>query len=150
MKRKWIVFLLRIVIGAIFVYAGILKIKEPQSFADSIATFRLLPKELVAIFALTLPPFEIVTGTLLILGRYQRAAALGILLMTSLFAIALIQGMARGLEIDCGCFGGGTPSTWKTSLSLGRDLVLIVCTAFVYLFLARQNSVKSEESLEKN
>lgn len=143
MKHKWILFLLRIVIGAIFIYAGFLKIGEPQAFADSIATFRLLPKELIAIVALTLPPFEIITGSFLILGRYQRVGALSILLMTAIFALALIQGTIRGLEIDCGCFGGGTPSLWKTSLSLGRDLVLMVCAGFVYFCLTKQTSGKT-------
>lgn len=148
MKRKWILFFLRMVIGAIFIYAGFLKIREPQAFADSIATFRLLPKELIAIVALTLPPFEIITGSL-ILGRYQRVGALGILLMTVVFAIALIQGIVRGLEIDCGCFGGGAPSLWKTSLSLGRDLILMGCAGFAYFCLTKQASSKTGESLEK-
>ena len=115
---------LRWLVGGIFLYAGILKIGNPQAFADSVATFQLLPSFLIPSLALGLPLFEITCGLLMILGWGRRPAALGILVLAGVFALALLQALLRGLEVDCGCFGGGAPSEGKTWLALGRDVVL--------------------------
>lgn len=132
MFHRGILLILRVVIGGIFIYAGISKIQDSQAFADSIATFELLSPALIDLFALGLPVLEIMLGLLLIIGWWRRSAILGILLLATLFTIALAQGLARGLHIDCGCFGGGAPSAVKTSISLGRDVLLILVAAWMY------------------
>ena len=46
MKRpryRWFVLAVRVIVGAVFIYAGALKIGDPLQFADNIASFRLLP-----------------------------------------------------------------------------------------------------------
>jgi len=124
--------IIRCLIGGLFIYAGAIKIGNPQSFADSIETFKLLPAYLIGIVALGLPPFEVIMGTLLIVGRYKRVAALAILFLSVIFAIAILQGLIRGLPIDCGCLGGGAPSEAKAWISLFRDLLLILASWFLY------------------
>lgn len=127
-----ILFLLRLVVGGLFVYAGLAKIREHQVFADSIASFQMLPKEMINLLAIGLPPFEIIVGLLLVVGWQRRAAAFSILVLTTVFALALCQALVRGLEVDCGCFGSGKPSTWKTWASLGRDILLLAGTWWIY------------------
>lgn len=144
LSNKWLVLSLRIAIGAIFVYAGVLKIGTPESFADSIATFQLLPDFAVNLVALGLPPFEILAGLMMITGIRHRSANLAILLLTVAFIVGLMQGLARGLEIDCGCFGSGKPSPLKTWLSLGRDLLLLAAALLTY----RANFKKTRPSIE--
>lgn len=132
LASPWPLRVLRWAIGAVFVYAGTLKLLAPQDFADSIAGFRLLSPLSINVLALSLPPFEILVGTLLLLGWRTRAASLAVLLMTTIFALALASALLRGLSVDCGCFGGGTASRWRTSLSLGRDLLLFGTAAVLY------------------
>jgi uncharacterized membrane protein YphA (DoxX/SURF4 family) len=114
---------LRLILGGCFLYAGILKIQSPQAFADSIASFQLLPNPFINLLAITLPVFEVIVGLMLITSYECGLAALSVLIVTSVFAVAMISALARGLHVDCGCFGTGEPSAFKTWLSLGRDLL---------------------------
>jgi putative oxidoreductase len=123
---------LNLILGGLFLYAGILKAQNPQAFSDNIFSFQILPNALVNGLALGLPPFEIITGGMLIVGWQRRTAALGLLVLTCIFTFALSQALARGLKVDCGCFGSGTPSAVKNWLSLGRDILLIAMGAWLY------------------
>jgi len=78
--------------------------------ADSIASFRLMPDVAIPALAVGLPVLEIVTGGMLIGGWLPRAAAFNAMALCSVFALALVSALARGLEVDCGCFGPGEPS----------------------------------------
>jgi uncharacterized membrane protein YphA (DoxX/SURF4 family) len=124
---------LRLMVGGVFVYAGINKITEPLSFADSIATYQLVPRWSVNFIALGLPLAEVIVGSLLILGWRQRLAAFCLLVFTLIFCLALAQGITRGLEIDCGCFGGGESSIKRTLTALGRDMLLLLATGWIYV-----------------
>jgi uncharacterized membrane protein YphA (DoxX/SURF4 family) len=156
--NKWFLLVVRIAIGAVFIYAGISKFLSPQQFADSIASFQLLPDILINLLALGLPPTEILAGLMMISGWHWRSANLAILGLTLIFAVALAQGLARGLQVDCGCFGSGKPSTFKTWASLGRDMILIVAASWTYfefrirasVKIQRHTSSKPETSLSCN
>lgn len=136
MKRlivnKWVLLALRLILGGIFIFAGAIKIAAPQSFADSIASFQILSHGLIPPMALGLPVFEVLVGSMLIIAWQKRAAAFSALFLTAIFGIALFSALARGLQVDCGCFGGGTASVWKTWVSLGRDSLLGVAAFIAY------------------
>lgn len=132
MNNRWLQIGLRWLLGGIFIYAGVLKILSPPPFADSIATFRLLPAPLINLLALGLPVFEVAVGGLLVVGRYVRAAALGVLVMTGVFAFALASALARGLPVDCGCFGSKAASAGQAWVSLRRDLLLGAAAWLLY------------------
>jgi len=143
--RNWTGWLAGALVGAVFCYAGALKALEPGSFADTIFRFRLVPWPVCVAIALWLPWIEVFTGLALIAKKYYRSAlAIGIG-MTVLFLFALISAMMRGLNIDCGCFGGENEPTnssgiWKSIL---LDVVLLALLAFA----ARQDgrSIKGHE-----
>jgi putative oxidoreductase len=132
LNNRWVLLVVRLFLGGVFIYAGLLKIQAPQAFADSIASFRLLPDELISLLALTLPAFEVIIGSLLILGRLRRLTSFGVLVLCGIFFLALSSALIRNLQVDCGCFGGGQPSVWKTWFSLGRDMVLIGAGYLLY------------------
>ncbi len=111
-------------LGAVFVYAGALKVAAPLAFADSIGSFQMLPVELVSPVALVLPVWEILLGLALIAGIRRQVCALVIGVLCVIFALSLAQALVRGLQVDCGCFGAGTPSTPKTVGALVRDVGL--------------------------
>jgi putative oxidoreductase len=132
-----VLIVLRFVLAGIFTVAGLLKIHDPQAFADDIATFQVLPQFSISLFALMLPPLEIVMGLALAFGWNKSAATLGILLLSTVFAFALLQGIMRGLPIDCGCFGSETPSGLKNWLALVRDILLVAGSLLLYYQLER-------------
>src|ERR1700722_10747340 len=91
--NRWIVLILRLILGGVFIYAGIVKILSPQSFADNIADFQLLPNVLNNLFALSLPVFEVIVGLMLIIGLRLRVASFSVLILSFVFAVALTSAL---------------------------------------------------------
>ncbi|MBE2204087.1 MAG: DoxX family membrane protein [Chthoniobacterales bacterium] len=131
-QNRWFLPGLRLALGGVFLYAGTTKVIGPQAFADSIATFKMLPPQLINIVALGLPPFEILAGLMLVSGWNARAASLAVAGLAFVFGIALGQALIRGLVVDCGCFGSGEPSTLKTWGSFGRALLILAGSLWVF------------------
>jgi len=127
-----VLLLIRLIVAGVFLYAGWQKVWVPQEFADSIAAYQLLPVQLINPVALTLPPFELVVGFLLLAGWQQRVAAFSALILTGVFLVALASALSRGLKIDCGCFGAGLSAKDDLWLALARDLVLGAALVFFY------------------
>jgi putative oxidoreductase len=133
---------LRIALGLVFIVAGFIKAQDFQAFADSIASFDVLPNALINLIALSLPPFEILIGAMLVLGVQARGAAFSAMVLLAIFIVMLCQGLARDLKLDCGCFGSETPSTWKTGNGFARDVLLLVLASWVYLRLSRPKGLQ--------
>ena len=136
----------RLLIGGLFLYAGWIKMVGPGPFADSIVSCKLLPAAAVNLLAMALPPFEMLLALLLIAGWRARAAALGTMLLSTVFAVALGQALARGLLVDCGCFGGGQPSTLKTWASLGRDLLILAGACMLWRAAPREQKAPNAQA----
>jgi len=136
--NDWVQLVLRLLIGGVFVWASMEKIRGPQAFADSIATFQVLPNPMINLLALGLPLFEMITGIFLVAGWLlpagwkKQAAAFSILILTVVFALAFSQAMARGLKVDCGCFGAGRPWVLETWESLVLDLLILAATWLIF------------------
>jgi len=95
----------RILLGFVFVFAAVSKTAEPESFAQAINNYKLLPEFLINISAIVLPWIELCTGLLLLFGvsvRENSAILSGLLII---FISAIFISLIRGLDIECGCFG---------------------------------------------
>jgi uncharacterized membrane protein YphA (DoxX/SURF4 family) len=102
----WLGLALRLGAAGIWFAAGIAKLTELEHFRSQVAAYDLLPGSLVSPFAYALPFVEVFLGLYLALGLLTRPAAIATSLLMLLFIIALSQAWARGLVLDCGCFGG--------------------------------------------
>jgi putative oxidoreductase len=122
---------LRVGLGGAFVYAGWVKARDPVGFADSVASFAVLPPVLISPFALAIPIFEIGAGSLVLIGWPRRIGAFALMVLTAVFCVALVQALVRGLTINCGCFGPSA-STANPWFDLVRDLVIIAGCAVLY------------------
>lgn len=131
-QNRWLFLSIRFLLGAVFIYSGWVKVLNPQAFADSIATFQLLPKELINVLALTLPPFELILGILTVIGQKMRVTSFSILTLTGIFMLALMQALIRDLNIDCGCFGSNLHPTRSLWIPIGRDLLFLIGAAWLY------------------
>ena len=103
---KTISLIARIVLGAVMLIAGAEKLGALEAFGANISNYQILPIGLVNIAALLFVWAEIAVGVLLIVGAAVRGSALLSGLMLILFIVAIGSAMARGLNIDCGCFVG--------------------------------------------
>ena len=126
--------LARLVLGVVLVVAGALKVTTPAVSAMAVRAYQLLPYDAAGVVGLALPVVEIAAGLLLVLGLLTRpAAVVGGLLMLA-FLVGIVSAWARGLTIDCGCFGGGgtiaAAQTHYLSETL-RDVGLALCAAWL-------------------
>lgn len=127
--RNCLLLATRLFLGILFVYASIDKMRYPGPFSDTVVNYHLLPEVLVDLFSLWLPVAEFVAGALLLLGVWSQAASGLILAMMAMFLIAIVQGVARGIDTHCGCFtqgGKGDPISVWTIL---RDVSFLAVSA---------------------
>ena len=128
--------LARLVLGVVLVVAGALKVTTPAVSAMAVRAYQLLPYDAAGVVGLALPVVEIAAGLLLVLGLLTRpAAVVGGLLMLA-FLVGIVSAWARGLTIDCGCFGGGgtiaAAQTHYLSETL-RDIGLALCATWLVI-----------------
>ncbi|MGV9778246.1 MauE/DoxX family redox-associated membrane protein [Streptosporangium sp. NPDC003464] len=97
----------RLVLAGVLVYAGWGKIGAPVLSVQAVRAYELLPDSLATVIGYGLPIVEIVVGVLLIVGLLTRVAGIISALLMLAFVIGIASAWARGLRIDCGCFGGG-------------------------------------------
>lgn len=137
-KASWTNFrklgrvLVRIVLVALFVFAGATKAYDPGAFAIEIQRYQIVPWMMGALISVYLPWLEMLAGALLLLKRFERGALLVITLLLLVFTVALASAMLRGLSIDCGCFGKAFSAT-GTTFPLVRNLVLLVFTGILWM-----------------
>ena len=93
-------------LGAAFLAAAAPKLLDPPGFAEAIHAYRLVPEALPAPMALVLPWVELLAALALITGFLRRSAAWTVLALLLVFITALGLDLARGIPVDCGCFGG--------------------------------------------
>lgn len=135
--QPWLTFLARLSLGGVLLVAGALKVSHPDKSAMSVRAYELLPLSVANAFGYALPWIEIGVGLLLIIGIAVRVNSfIGVGLML-LFIIAISQAWARGLSIDCGCFGSGgqiDPKDTKYLQEILRDFALGVAGLFTYKY----------------
>jgi uncharacterized membrane protein YphA (DoxX/SURF4 family) len=124
------VLVLRVAVGALFIWAGGAKIGHADVFAAQIAAFRIVPHALIAPLALLLPFFEVLLGGYLVVGLYTRVTAVIAAVQLAIFATAIGSAVMRGLSLSCGCFGPGdkTVTSWPEVI---RDVAFAAVAAFV-------------------
>jgi len=118
----------RVGVGATFIYASLYKIIDPGAFAKSIWYYHLVPGDMINILALVLPWVELLCGLGLIVGVFYRGAVVLVNIMTVIFIFMLSTTIIRGIDIDCGCFKASQASTDSAWQALVLDLALILFT----------------------
>lgn len=130
----------RLVLGGLFVYAGLIKAWDVVAFAGSVANYQILPYHLNYLVAATLPYVEMGAGLLLLVNRQVRPAALLLGLLDIVFMIALVSVLIRGLDIDCGCFRAGGESPTSAWAALVRDIGILALAAGTFFLSDRKST----------
>jgi uncharacterized membrane protein YphA (DoxX/SURF4 family) len=135
--QPWLTLIARLGLGGVLLAAGGLKIGNLQKSAMSVRAYEMLPVGLANFLGFVLPWIEIGMGLLLIVGvAVSIVGLLGALTMLA-FVVAIAQAWARGLSIDCGCFGGGgeiDPEDTKYLSSILRDIGFLLLGVYLYYF----------------
>jgi len=123
----------RVFLGSILLVASIDKIADPAAFAKSIEDYRILSGPVVAGFATVLPWAELLCGLSMIFGMVIPGSALLTGSMLSVFTLAVLSALIRGLDISCGCFSQDPAAARIGWIKIGENIILILISAFLYL-----------------
>ena len=135
--QPWIALVARLILGGVLLAAGLLKYKHLDKSQMAVRAYELLPISLANFLGIVLPFLEIGIGILLILGAAIRISAMCGSILMAIFIIGISQAWARGLSIDCGCFGGGgqvAPGSANYLPEILRDLGLALLGIFLFRF----------------
>src|SRR5437870_10384740 len=133
MKYAWRI--VDLIVGGIFVYAGVLKVLDPVQFGLDIDNYKSLPWFVSVRLAFYLPWLEIFCGLAVIFRFLYRG---GLSILTALIAVfigATIVAKMRSLDITCGCFGHASQH-WSFPQHMAVDLAIFA--ALVALLLANR------------
>jgi uncharacterized membrane protein YphA (DoxX/SURF4 family) len=129
-----------IIIGGVFIYAGVLKALDPIGFANDIDNYKVLPWPIGVRLAFYLPWLEILCGFALIMRRLYLGGLSILTVLISIFIIATIAAKIRGLDITCGCFGHASKD-WSFSVHLALDLAILGGLLVLYFSRGLQRQV---------
>ncbi|WP_395693653.1 MauE/DoxX family redox-associated membrane protein [Nocardioides sp.] len=132
--KEWLGLVARLVVGSVWIWAGAAKVLHPAESVTAVRAYQLLPGNLAQPVGQLLPVLEIVVGLMLVLGLLTRGAAVVSSLLFVAFIIGIASVWARGISIDCGCFGGGgydQDAASKYPWEIGRDVVLLLLSLFL-------------------
>jgi uncharacterized membrane protein YphA (DoxX/SURF4 family) len=120
---RQILLAIRVVLGAVFVYGGYVKLRAPWAlFGMAIDSYHLVPLRYIEPLARTIPWFEVALGLLLIFGWLLRISLTTVSLTLAIFFAAMLHAFLNHQEINCGCFGPGEPISKWTLLRDGSML----------------------------
>ncbi len=130
----WVGLLARLLVGGIWIWAGLIKVPHPEESVTAVRAYQLLSPSLADGVGRVLPMLEVVVGACLVVGLLVRVTG-G---LSALLQVAFIVGIAsvwiRGISINCGCFGDGgyDPDAFsKYPWEIARDTGLLLLSALV-------------------
>jgi uncharacterized membrane protein YphA (DoxX/SURF4 family) len=123
--------LVRVLPAGLLLWAGLAKAFDRQGSILAVDAYDVLPDAVVRPVAAVLPWAEIGVGTLLLLGLFVRFAGFATAALSAVFIAGMAQAKARGLAIDCGCFGGGGPGDGVSWWDIVRDVPILACGLYL-------------------
>jgi len=144
--KAYFLLILRLFLGAVFLFSGGAKITNIAAFASTLRDFGYLPDGIVLFASVALPTTEIIAGILLVLGWRTRVSSLIIMLLLALFIVIVIPNVVVGDVIPCGCFGPLLEHSTDVSLLVQDGILLIL--AFV-LSLSDDHIVSLDGALRR-
>ena len=135
--QPWLTLFSRLILGGVLLVAGLLKVTHPAKSAMAVRAYEVLPIPVANFLGYALPWIEVGISLLLILGVAVKPAAIFGGFLMFLFIAAISQAWARGLTIDCGCFGGGgqvAKGETKYLEEILRDTGLVILAIYLVMY----------------
>jgi len=121
----------RLILGGVFVYASFDKILHPAAFAEAVYNYQILPDGLINLTAIVLPCMELVLGIFLIINFWMPGTVVMSNLLLITFIVTLLFNMARGLNINCGCFSTTAVESSMNVLTVLRDTSFLAISGYL-------------------
>jgi len=141
---KTVYHISRLVLAAVFIYAGVVKANAVVDFAGQIANYQILPYAWNYLIASILPYLELLCGILLLLNMRVRPAILILFVLNIIFMLALSSAIIRGFDINCGCFKPDSVNPTTPLAALWRDGGLLVLMIVAWLLRDLRHPVEAD------
>jgi uncharacterized membrane protein YphA (DoxX/SURF4 family) len=131
---RWAGLVARLVVGGVWIWAGAIKLPDPEASVTAVRAYQLLPPGLADGVGRVLPMLEVVVGVCLVLGLVTRVSAAVSALLQIAFIIGIASVWSRGIAISCGCFGDGGPDPdafGKYPWEIARDTGLLLLSLLI-------------------
>ena len=131
---RWAGLGARLVVGVVWLWAGLLKVSDPESSVTAVRAYQLLPTPVADVAGRALPMVEVLVGACLVLGLLTRFAGGVSALLQAAFVVGIASVWARGISISCGCFGNGGYDPNAAShypWEIARDVGLLALSVYV-------------------
>jgi putative oxidoreductase len=132
---QWVRFLLCIVLGSVLIYSALEHLLNPYQFVNSVANYSMVPESWSYWIAFVLPNVQIMAGCLLFTRTFRLEALAISTILFAVFAAAQTSAFLRGLDIECGCFGGHSASVGVTSVGFVVSFLFISALLLRYSLL---------------
>jgi uncharacterized membrane protein YphA (DoxX/SURF4 family) len=144
MRFRRVDLLMRLTLGGVFIWAGWVKVADPQGFATAVRNYQLLPEALVNPVALLLPWIEVLCGGLMICGVWVSGSVFIVNVLLAVFIAALALNWVRGVDVSCGCFSTVDAKQGADYLAdILRDAALLAVGIFIFRRRARYAATKA-------
>jgi uncharacterized membrane protein YphA (DoxX/SURF4 family) len=131
----WVGTAVRLGLAAVWIAAGASKVSDLAASGRAVNAYQVMPYEVAKVVGAALPLVEIALGLLLLAGVATRLVAGVSAALLLVFIAGIASAWARGLAIDCGCFGGGgaLPGAQRPQYlaELLRDVGFLALAAFL-------------------
>ena len=148
MRTSLLTRIIALLIGALFIYAGILKVMDPVGFARDIDNYKIVSWPAAVALGFFLPWLEIGSGLALVTRKLERGGLLILGGLTTVFIVASIVAKARGLDISCGCFGH-VSKDWSFGRHLILDFAILASIIFVWWRTPAEQPVRPVTASQK-
>jgi len=131
--HPYVSLVFRLILGGVFIYAGSVKVSDPFGFSIQIRNYHIVPETYTNIIAIILPWLELISGLMLIAGYYIHVSSRLLIVILSIFILAIFSAVMRGFDINCGCY-----STDSNSATIGinriiEDILLLLMSIQILL-----------------
>jgi protein-disulfide isomerase/uncharacterized membrane protein YphA (DoxX/SURF4 family) len=138
----WVGTAARLLLAVVWAWAAVSKLGDPAASVRAVRAYQILPEWLAKGVGYGLPFLELGLALLLVIGLATRLAAVLSAAMLVVFLAGIVSAAARGLQIECGCFGGGGQlgtgqSTQYTGEILRDAGLLLVSLLLVWAYRTR-------------
>jgi uncharacterized membrane protein YphA (DoxX/SURF4 family) len=142
--RPWIGLVARLLLGVVWIWSSLSKLGNPRQFVQAVRAYDVTPEWLSKAIGYGLPVLEFCLGVVLIVGIMVRISAIVSGLLLVVFLIGLIEAAVRGLQLTCGCFGGGGTTDGGTTYTLDilRDIGLMIAAAYLIVWPMSRFSIE--------
>lgn len=143
MNKQAVLWILRILVGGLFIFSGLIKVNDPVGtaikleeyfdvFSNDIAGFFYYFKPFALYIGVVLVVAEVVLGVMLILGVKLKQTIWALGLMILFFTFLTFYSAYFNKVTDCGCFGDAIKLTpWE---SFYKDIILLIMISFLFIF----------------